>query len=297
MLVSAQGGDEPRRSWCPRGRGEAESSRDRWYAWRVSADPYRVNEPPRAPAPPSPEERLGVVRSVHTLHPLWRALAPAIFVSGVFALLGLSLASTNRVFLVSLPFASVAFGLFAWSPLRARGTVVRLYASGLAVLRRGSIDLVHFDDVDELWYDLDVSSTGVARFARIHALRLVDHHGRTVRVPLVVTDAGPLLSWVTRNCSEHLLPEARRELRAGRPLRFGRVCIDRDTVTVGRRTLRWKEVRLVRLQSGRVTFFRRQTIIPWRTVSLDRVPHPSVFARLVEEAAVRVERDYPFQAG
>ncbi|WP_437953381.1 hypothetical protein WME98_23925 [Sorangium sp. So ce296] len=32
-------------------------------------------------------------------------------------------------------------------------------------------------------------------------------------------------------------------------------------------------------------------MFPWRPVRLDRVPHPTVFARLVVERAPRVERD------
>jgi len=257
----------------------------------VIHDPYRIHQPTPAPEPPGPEERLGPLRSVHTVQPLWRTLAPAILGAGLVASAGLSLVFTDRAFLLMFPFAPLVFALFAWSPLRARGTVVRLHANGVAVLQRGSVDLVHFDDVNELWYELDVSSIGVTRLARIHALRLVDHRARTYRVPLAVTDAAPLFSWATRNCSDRLLPEARRELRAGRPLTFGRVCIDRDTLTVGRRKLRWKDVRLVRFQSGRIAFFRRQTVFPWRTVSLDRVPHPNVFAKLVEETAPRVEVD------
>ncbi|WP_272827520.1 hypothetical protein [Sorangium sp. Soce836] len=36
---------------------------------------------------------------------------------------------------------------------------------------------------------------------------------------------------------------------------------------------------------------RGQTVYPWRTVRLDRVPRPTVFARLAVERAPRVERD------
>jgi hypothetical protein len=156
--------------------------------------------------------------------------------------------------------------------------------------------VIPFEDVDEVWYDLDSHSTWVARFSTIHALRLVEHGGRSHRVPLTVQAPWEIVAWVQRHCSQHLLPQARRALRSGETLTFGTIRIDATAIVFGRTRAVWTDVRLVRMQSGRLAFFRRAPIVPWKTVPLDTVPHPFVFATLIRELAPRVEVDNPFAA-
>jgi hypothetical protein len=80
-------------------------------------------------------------------------------------------------------------------------------------------------------------------------------------------------------------------LRAGETLRFGDAALDATAISFKRGRCAWADLRLVRLQPGKVAFLRHTTLWPWRTIRLDAVPHPAVFTTLVRELAVRVEVD------
>jgi hypothetical protein len=161
------------------------------------------------------------------------------------------------------------------------------------VSQRGKREAIVFEDVDELWFELDPMSSPLGTVARISALRLVEHGGAKHRVPTQVMDAVEVLRWALRHLSTPLLPEARRALDAGEQLSFAKVRLDREGIHVGRASARWTDLRLVRMQPGRIALFRSWPVVPWRVVNLDAVPHPTVFSQLVAERALRVEADDP----
>jgi hypothetical protein len=252
--------------------------------------PYRTPDaPPPEPAPP-PISPLGALRSIH--EPALRAyIVVAAIAVGLILLMGAVLAISfgAAVFAIVTPVAGVA-ALLTLPALRLRGVRVDLYARGVVVLRGDQRDQVLFEDVDELWLELD----GVQRQARIRSLKLIDHDGAVHRIPALMKDAVPLVRWIERHCSDPLFHEAKRALDAGEVLTFGKVQVTRESLTIGRASVPWRSLRVVRMQLGRIAFFRWQPVFPWRMVTLDSIPHPAVFARLVREAAPRIEVDLPW---
>lgn len=87
------------------------------------------------------------------------------------------------------------------------------------------------------------------------------------------------------------MAEARSALREGEVLTFGKVRIDREGITIGEANAAWSDLHLVRFQPGQALFLRRSSLVAWRTVRHDSIPHPTVFVRLVNELAPRVEND------
>jgi hypothetical protein len=260
----------------------------------VQPSPYRVTEP-REPEPASAKPAdLGARRSVHALR-FGRKMFAAVLPAAIVLLVGATLVkSTGLLALwVTAPMALVLLVFFAIPVLVARGTQVELYTAGVVVVRRTARDEVLFEDVNEVWWDLEPVSSPMGRYARILALRLVTHAGTKHRVPIDVDDGVTVCGWIVRKCSDPLLGEARRALRAGETLRFGPVHMTRDSIRIGRASAGWSDIRRVLMQSGRIVFFRRLPVFPWRTVSWDRVPHPTVLARLVAETAKDVQNDLP----
>jgi len=169
-----------------------------------------------------------------------------------------------------------------------------VHAHGVVVRTRRGRDVICFEDVNEVWYELDAHALSGVRVARIPALRLVDHNGLSHRVELLGGRAVEALQWILRNCTDRLLEDARASLRQGETLTFANVRIDREGIRFGERGEHaWKDLRLVRLQPGRIAFFRGQTVFPWRKVNLDSVPHPPLFLKLVRELAPCAEIDDP----
>jgi hypothetical protein len=253
------------------------------------ARPYREPapiDPDPGPLPRSDLERLGPLRGVHVPPPLHRALVAPVLIAALVE--GVGLVAGAPTLLVT-PFALLGFALLSWPPLRLRGLSLELHAEGLVISRAAARDLVAFEDVNEIWFELDTFQGRAG--AALRALRLVDHAGAAHHVPLGVTGAVAVVDAVLRVCSAPLLAEARRALDEGETLTFGRVELDRTGIRAGRARLSWPEIRLVVVQQARVFVYRRFPIFAWCTVRLDRIPHPTVFTALVTACAPRVRVD------
>lgn len=266
----------------------------------VDSAPYRLvaekGEPPRDP--PDALSPLGPLRSSHGPAALRRTLAPAIAVVALLVLVGAALAPSVGlvVFAVIFPFALVTFALLAWSPIRMRHIRVALHANGVVVSTSKTRDVIAFDHLDEVWMVLDPVRSPLGTIALIRALRVVGRDGISHRIPTNVTGGVEVGQWVIRHCSNPLRADATRALREGETLKFGKVELDRDGIRGRSWATRWSDLSLVRCAPGRITFFRGQKIIPWRSIRLDRVPHPTIFAKLVTECAPKVEVDDPLGA-
>ena len=263
-------------------------------------------EPYRSPAAPPPSEpageavdeatRLGLLRSVHLPLPLWRSLVPAGILPVAIAA-GFWRARGPDILYIAVVFGLVVFALTGWGPLRRRGLRLEIHAHGIVVVTPRTRDAILFEDINELWYELDVHSLAGMKQARIILLRLVDHTGVEHRVPLAVNDAATAFQWIVRHCSDRLLPGAQAALRAGEPLTFGNVRIDRGGIAFGKdAAVAWSEIRLARMQPGSIALFKRFSVLPWRTVRLDKLPHPTLFVKLFRELAARVEIDDPLSS-
>jgi hypothetical protein len=215
---------------------------------------------------------------------------------GVGALLFAALGDVDLKLVLAVTGGAIVAVHAGWWVLRSRpGARVTLHAGGVVVEGRGSRDVVFFDEVDALWLECDRRGPWYMRMTHVTGVRLIDHGGAAHRVPVEGLTAGvAIVQWLWRHCSRPLLAEARRALRAGETLTFEDVQLDATAVTVGGVRVPWSELRLVRLQPGRVAFCRRSPYWAWKTIPVDKVPHAGVFLTLIRELAPRVEVDTPF---
>jgi hypothetical protein len=197
------------------------------------------------------------------------------------------------------PFGVVVLAVLAYTPLQLRDTSVELHAAGLVLCKGGERRAVPFSEVDEVWFELARVHNQAG--AQLHAVRLVDFGGVTHHVSLALEGAAALAGVVLREISGPLLAEARAALGEGATLTFGRIRLDRDAITSGKKRLPWGSIGLVVFQRGKVFFYRRWPIFPALTVRLDRIPNPTVFGGLVTRCARRVRVDdqilIPFATG
>jgi hypothetical protein len=252
-----------------------------------------------APSAPQPgaEERLGALRSMHepaqpARSPMTLPLVLALcLLPSTFLLSRLRELESSLLGLLALPIL-LAILVFTLRPRRRTGRV-ELHQHGLFAEEGGARTVVVFDEVDELWIEQRWVRVWWLAFAAITRLRLVLHDGSVCHVPTEVEDSLALMRWILRACSDPLLPDARAALEAGETLTFGPIQLDREGLSVRGARARWEEIRLLRASLGSMALFRRRPVFPWRTIELDSVPHPTVFARLVSERVAKVERDYP----
>jgi uncharacterized protein DUF6585 len=268
----------------------------------VASFPYRTpaQPPPDAVVPTDEASRLGALKTTYVPEPPGRGLLPLAVVWLV--ILGFTLAPTGTfkrdhdlgpILVFLLASTAAAFLVLVWPALRRRDLRIALHEGGLVTHLRGARDVVIFEDVSELWFDLRFSQYGQAR---VTGFRLIEASGAVHHVSGYVEDAVALLNAVLRRCSEPLIAEARTALREGEALTFGKVRIDREGITIGKATAAWSELSLVRFQPGKALFLRGSSLIAWRTVRHDSIPHPTVFLRMVGELAPRSENDESLSA-
>jgi hypothetical protein len=256
--------------------------------------PYRApSDTPPARQETGDSQLLGVHRLTCTPPPLARALAPACGLFLMLLAMGALLAvnSGPGVFAAVVPFSVLGFLMLGWSPLRRRRLRVDLHAHGVAVSHGSRREVVPFEDVDEVWMILDSRKTSMREIALVSALRLVLHDGSSRRVPTDIPGGSQIARAVILHCSHPLRAQAAEALKAGETLTFGSLKLDRTWLRGPRWAVRWSDVSLVRFMPGRMSIFRRQRFIPWRTIGLDRVPHPTVFIELSKRCASKVELD------
>jgi hypothetical protein len=138
---------------------------------------------------------------------------------------------------------------------------------------------------------LDSRKTYFREIALVSAMRLVMHDGSSRRVPTDVRGGAQIAQAVILHCSHPLRAQAAEALKAGETLTFGSLKLDLTWLRGPTWAVRWSDVSLVRFTPGRLNIFRRQRFIPWRTVGLDRVLHPTVFIELSKLCASKVETD------
>lgn len=254
-------------------------------------DPYRdPHEKPQEP-PRARRTDLGPARKTHkAVRTRWFMVA-AVVLSVVCAA-----AAAPRdmdwppVVAMTMIIAAIV-GSLGWHPARRGPFHVVLHEEGVAVHEDDSTRQVAFEDVDELWWTIERRWTllrGSAAFAV--ELRLIDHDGASHVIPTRVDDADELILAIQRRCSTPLETPARAALREGEPLRFGPLTMDETGLRAKHWDAPWESLREVRFSSGRVQLYRRQGVVPWRTIALDQVPHPSVFVKLMQGFAARVAK-------
>jgi hypothetical protein len=255
----------------------------------MATEPYRSASESPAGGEPKDDAALLGPRRTFVPPPLGRALLPALLSSTTALTFAVTfgLAYGAYVTAVTLPGILVLFVVLAWSPLRCRSLRIDLHASGLTVSRAGRREVVAFEDVDEVWFVVEAGSHA----AVVRALRFVLRDRSQKLVPLAVQGANDLLREVHNRCTRPLQVEALRALDAGETLTFGAVRLERDGIGTPAWQARWKELSLVRYVPGRLCFFRGQRVFPWKSIRLDEVPHPLLFAALVRRCAGSIESD------
>ena len=189
------------------------------------------------------------------------------------------------------PFALAAFGLLGASAIRNRDRRVDVHDAGVVARSKSGHETVFFEEVDEVWTELDVVSNSGGRRVWIRSLQLTTHDGDSHRIPTTLTAPDKLIERVLRLCSAPLIQPAIRALRAGDELTFGKVRLTKEWIRIASLESSWSDISLARFQAGRVVLLRGRSILPWRIISWDELPHPTVFLAVVKEVASKTEED------
>jgi hypothetical protein len=156
---------------------------------------------------------------------------------------------------------------------------VEVHAHGLVVIERNAERRLRFDAIDELWI---VPSSGA-----LEAVVLVDFERARTALSAKLPDFAQILATLDREVVGPLEREAKAALARGERLVFGPIALTRERVEGPGWSHAVRELRLVRLVLKRLVLLHGELTLD--AVELAKIPHPTLFVRLLEHLSPRTE--------
>lgn len=169
---------------------------------------------------------------------------------------------------------------------KSRGLKVFAFASGLAQIQKISVEIMRWDEVEEVLRTHNEQSQGLTLRSPVQ-LTLKAKDGRTWIFDERMSHLRELRMLVEGRTLKHLLQSAREAYDAGKTVVFGVVDIKQDGVAVGNTVFPWDIVEEATAERGRLTFAGRDQGKPLGYVDLAQVPNAHVLVALVEHARSR----------
>lgn len=187
--------------------------------------------------------------------------------------------------------------ILGWEPLRLRGTKVILHWYGAVLEVRGRQSVMSFDEVEELWFDLDYhQGSYMPDVAIFRSLELVAANRKRLRLPVSHNGeaAVRVINHIVRQCSDRVFANARTIVRDGGEASFGRVRVSNEGIRVGKRFGHWSRIRKVTFRSGSFTLFGAVPFFHWSHIRLTSVPNAWALMELVRMLAPKIEDEVPW---
>lgn len=166
--------------------------------------------------------------------------------------------------------------------VRSVKAFIGVYEGGF-IHQRGSGDMIatRWDEVRSV---MAAARTMVVDGRERHTyvnITLVGDHSKTV-LNEEFADVFQLLAILDRKVSDALLPAMVNRLKAGKPVEFGEVILDRTGIRHHDDRLPWEKVRGAGLVAGKVEIWREDTGRAWVKIPTHRFPNTTAFQELVK---------------
>jgi hypothetical protein len=167
------------------------------------------------------------------------------------------------------------------------GLRVSLHRGGLAILQRGNISVVAWDEIEAVWHKQAVNLTLEDALGSLldgsqsrYTLRTTS--GKRIVLDSLLRDHPTLGCAIRRETTLRLLPQARRAYNVEGRVEFGKLSVGREGLAKGSKILPWSDVGCVVIQNGFVLVKRRNGRLAWFGVPMSKVPNLYVYFALVQ---------------
>lgn len=182
--------------------------------------PYRIGAPRPVVEPGHTQRSLGGLKSHHAAATSQRRLRVGLSVALIAipvctAVFGSKLGVSMESLIVTALLLGLG-GLTAWRLLPPKPVAVDLHDDGLALLPATGRIEIHFDDVDEVWFSIDVAEASIGgRVATLRSIRLVTNNKRSVQISASLSRFDALFDQIDRICTYPLIAQAAEAIEAG----------------------------------------------------------------------------------
>jgi hypothetical protein len=173
-------------------------------------------------------------------------------------------------------------GLWAlFNVWRNWGVSAALYENGLAYNDRTGLRQIRWDQVDGVWQQVTKHYYNGIYTGTTHLYTLQTSDGQKMKFDDKFAKVEELGTGIQKYVSNALYPRYVQALNNGQKVTFGPLAIDREGIYNGNKSLKWAEIKAVKIQSGTISIKKEGGWFNWASVSVPQVPNFWIFYELV----------------
>jgi hypothetical protein len=195
-------------------------------------------------------------------------------------------AAVERWFEFSWPVLAglAALALGGWllfSTARNWNTAAALYEHGLALNDHTGLRQIRWDAVDGVWQSVTKHYTNGIYTGTTYLYTVQTNDGQKLKFDNKFAKIEELGLAIQKQVSNALFPRYVERLNNGQRLTFGPLAIDLQGIYSGSKSLRWSEIKAVKIQSGNISIKKEGGWFNWASVSVPQVPNFWIFYEIV----------------
>lgn len=166
-----------------------------------------------------------------------------------------------------------------------RGARVYLCTEGLLSMKEGSVDVIRWDQLAEIWQAFTEFSSYGRKYYVLRQFLLRRSDGTVLVLDDVFRSFKEIGAAVEQRVVSRFLPGVLAAYHAGNTVSFGPICVHLQSVSVsvnnGQKMLTWDELDKVKIVEGVISFKKKGSLVAVAAVPMAQVPNVCLFAALV----------------
>ena len=171
------------------------------------------------------------------------------------------------------------YGLFsAW---RNWPLAVALYENGFAYNDRKGLTQVHWNNIDAVWQSITKHYRNGIYTGTTYLYTIQTKDQKRVALDNKFVKIEDLGNAIISGSANVLFPRYVQALQQGQRLTFGPLAIDPNGIYSGNKSLRWDEIKGIRIHQGTVSVKKEGGWFNWATAAVPQIPNFLIFYNLI----------------
>lgn len=174
--------------------------------------------------------------------------------------------------------------LAAWllySAWKNWGSAVAVYEAGLAYVDRAGLRQVRWDEIDAVWQAVTKHYRNGIYTGTTHVYTLQPRAGGRLVLDDKFDKIEDLGTALQRSASAALFPRYAEALKRGERVTFGPLALDPQGLYAGNKSLKWDEIKGVKLEKGTLSVKKEGGWFNWTSATVPQIPNFFVFYDLL----------------
>ncbi len=179
----------------------------------------------------------------------------------------------------ALAFVVGAFA--AWSAWRQWPLTAALYEHGFAFRDRRGVHQARWDQVEAVWQAITKHYRNGVYTGTTHVYTVQPQGGERIVLDDKLANVEALGTAIQQSVTRTLWPRYAQAAQSGQRLTFGPLAIDPQGLYSGNKSVRWDEIKAVKLERGIISIKKDGGWFNWASVGVPQIPNFFIFYELL----------------